>query len=130
MQTRTIHLAAGVFVIVVFLLTGYYLLRIHYLFEVHDRMRFSLHANHIYILLPGLLNLSLGAYLKVSQTAWRADWQLVGSLLILTATGLVIAAFFCENKALLDRPVTLLTRILALTGTVLHAISNIQKKTT
>lgn len=131
MQTRTIHLTVGVFVIAVFLLTGYHMrFHLHHLTEVNDRLRFSLRGNHVYILLLGLLNLSLGAYLKVSQTIWRAYLQLVGSLMILTATGLVIVAFFFENKESPERPFTLLTIILALTGTVLHAVSNIQKKTT
>lgn len=131
MQTRTIHLVVGVLVIVVFLLTGYHMkFHIQQVMEADERLRFSLRGNHIYILLLGLLNLSMGAYLRVSQTLWRAYLQLVGSLMILTATGLVIVAFFFENKASLDRPFTLLTMILALTGTVLHAASNIQKKTT
>jgi peptidoglycan/LPS O-acetylase OafA/YrhL len=131
MHTRTIHLVVGVFVLAVFLLTGYHMrFHIHHLMEADERLRFSLRGNHIYILLLGLLNLGLGAYLRVSQTVWRAYLQLVGSLMILTATGLVIVAFFFESKASLDRPFTLLTMILALTGTMLHAVSNIQKKMT
>jgi hypothetical protein len=131
MHTRTIHLVVGVFVLAVFLLTGYHMrFHIHHLMEADERLRFSLRGNHIYILLLGLLNLGLGAYLRVSQTVWRAYLQLVGSLMIMTATGLVIVAFFFESKASLDRPFTLLTMILALTGTMLHAVSNIQKKMT
>ncbi len=129
MQTRTVHLAVGVVVMAVFLLTGYHMrFHIHHLMEANERLRFSLRGNHIYILLLGLLNLSLGAYLRVSQTVWRAYLQLVGSLMILTATGLVIVAFFFENKELLERPLTLLTIILTLTGTVLHVVSSVQKK--
>jgi hypothetical protein len=130
MQTRTIHLAVGVFVMAVFLLTGYHMkFHIHQVMEANDRLRFSLRGNHIYILLLGLLNLSLGAYLKVSQTIWRAYLQLVGSLMILTATGLVIVAFFFENKELVDRPFTLLAIILTLAGTVLHVVSSVRAKT-
>ena len=128
-QTRTVHLVVGFFVIAVFLLTGYHLrFHIHDLMEANDRLRFSLRGNHIYILLLGLLNLGLGAYLRVSQTIWRAYLQLVGSLMILVATALVIVAFFFENKALLERPFTLLTMILALTGTVLHVMSSLRAK--
>ena len=117
--------------IAVFLLTGYHMrFHIHHLMEANDRFRFSLRGNHIYILLLGLLNLSLGAYLRLSQTIWRAYLQLVGSLMILSATMLVMVAFFFENKELLDRPFTLLAIILALTGTVLHVVSSLQKKTT
>ncbi len=127
MQTRTVHLVIGIFVIAVFLLTGYHMkFHIHQVMEADERLRFSLRGNHIYILLLGLLNLSLGAYLKVSQTVWRAYLQLVGSLMILTATGLVIVAFFFENKALLDRPLSLMAMILALTGTVLHVVSSVR----
>jgi hypothetical protein len=130
MQTRTIHLAVGVFVLMVFLLTGYHMkFHINHLMEANDRLRFSLRGNHIYILLLGLLNLSLGAYFRVSQTVWRAYLQLVGSLMILTATGLVLVAFFFENKESLDRPFTLLAIILVLIGTVLHVVSSLQKKT-
>lgn len=128
MQTRTIHLAIGVFVIAVFLLTGYHMrFHIHHLMEASDRFRFSLRGNHLYILFLGLINLGLGAYLRISQTIWRAYLQLVGSLMILAATILVIIAFFFENKESLDRPFTLLTVVLALTGTVLHAISSFQQ---
>jgi hypothetical protein len=129
MQTRTVHLVVGLFVIAVFLLTGYYMrFHLHHLMEANDRLRFSLRGNHIYILLLGLLNLSLGAYLKVSQMIWRAYLQLVGSLMILTATGLVIVAFFFENKELLDRPFTLMTMILTLAGTMLHVGSTIKQR--
>jgi len=127
-QTRTIHLAVGVLVIAVFLLTGYHMrFHIHHLMEANERLRFSLRGNHIYILLLGLLNLGLGAYLRISQTIWRAYVQLVGSLMILAATILTIIAFFFENKESLERPFSLMTMILALTGTVLHVISSIQK---
>lgn len=127
-QTRAVHLVVGFFVIAIFLLTGYHMkFHIHELMEANDRFRFSLRGNHIYILLLALLNLSLGAYLKVSQIIWRAYLQLVGSLMILTATMLVIVAFFFENKELLERPLTLITIILALAGTVLHVGSTIKQ---
>ena len=124
MQTKSVHLAVGIFVIAVFLLTGYHMrFHIHHLMEADDQFRFSLRGNHIYISLLALLNLSLGAYLKVSQIIWRAYLQLVGSLMIMSATGLVIVAFFFEDKSNVERPFTLLTIILALIGTVLHVIS-------
>ncbi len=129
MQTKSVHLAVGIFVVAVFLLTGYHMrFHIHHLMEADDRFRFSLRGNHVYILLLALLNLSLGSYLKVSQIIWRAYLQLVGSLMILSATGLVIIAFFFENKANLERPFTLLTIILALIGTVLHVGSTIKQR--
>ena len=128
MQTRMLHLVVGVLVLAVFLLTGYHMrFHLHQLMEANDRLRFSLRGNHLYILFLGLLNLCLGAYLRVSQAVWRAYLQLVASLMILSATGLVIIAFFFENKDSLDRPFTLLTVILALTGSALHGISGYEK---
>ena len=129
MQTKSVHLAVGFFVIAIFLLTGYHMkFHIHELMEANDRFRFSLRGNHIYILLLALVNLSLGTYMKVSQIIWRAYLQLVGSLMILTATVMVIAAFFFENKELLERPLTLMTIILALAGTALHVGSTIKQQ--
>ena len=129
MQTKSVHLAVGIFVIAVFLLTVYHMrFHIHHLMEADERLRFSLRGNHVYILLLALVNLSLGAYLKVSQIIWRAYLQLVGSLMILSATGLVIVAFFFEDKSKVERSFTLLTIILALIGTVLHVGSTIKQR--
>lgn len=114
--------------VAVFLLTGYHMrFHIHHLMEASDRLRFSLRGNHLYILLMGLVNLTLGAYLRVSPVIWKAYLQLVGSLMILAATALVIFAFFFENKESLDRPFTLLTIILASIGALLHVASNFRQ---
>jgi hypothetical protein len=129
MQTKSIHLAVGFFVIAIFLLTGYHMkFHIHELMEANDRFRFSIRGNHIYILLLALLNLSLGTYMKVSQIIWRAYLQLVGSLMILSATGLVIVAFFFEDKSNETRPFTLLAIILALLGTVVHVLGKMREQ--
>ncbi len=129
MQTRFLHLVVGFLVIVIFLLTGYHMrFHIHQAMEANERLRFSLRGNHIYILLFGLLNLGLGAYLRISQTMWRAYVQLVGSLMILAATMMVIGAFFFENKESLERPFSLMTMILGLTGTVLHVLTQVKEK--
>lgn len=128
-QTRIVHLVIGFFVIAVFLLTGYHMrFHIHQLMEANERLRFSLRGNHVYILLLGLLNLGLGAYMRISQTMWRAYLQLVGSLMILAATMLVVIAFFFENKESLERPFSLMTMILGLTGTILHVGSTIKQQ--
>jgi hypothetical protein len=52
MQTRMLHLLVGVLVLVVFLLTGYYMrFHLHHLMEENERLRFSMRGNHIYILM-------------------------------------------------------------------------------
>ena len=128
MHARKIHIIAGLLTFLLFLFTGYYLdLHVSDLYN-QDRWRFSLRGNHIYILMSALLNLSLGSYLRVSAIRWRAALQLVGSLLILTATALLVLAFFRESKAGLDRPVTLWAMISGLTGTVFHLISVVKER--
>lgn len=116
------HLIAGLVALVIFPLTGAYMR--FYLadeFAASDRLRFSLRANHIYILLSSLIHISLGAYLRVSAKKRWANLQTAASLLLLISTTLVIAAFFAELKMGLERPVTLLAMVLALGGTLLHA---------
>jgi uncharacterized membrane protein len=121
---RNLHLALGLLGIVVFLLTGQHMrYNIHHLMEADERLRFSLRGNHIYILLSALMNLCLGAYLRASLVRWRAYAQLVGSLLVVAATVLIVAAFFFESKASLERPYTHLAVESALAGALLHVVA-------
>src|SRR5215470_13079119 len=99
------HLIVGLIALVIFPLTGAYMR--FYLadeFAANDRFRFSMRANHIYILLSSLIHISLGSYLRVSAKQRRANLQTAASLLLLISTTLVIAAFFAEFKMSLDRP--------------------------
>src|SRR5262250_155209 len=119
---KRVHLIVGLIALVLFPLTGVYMRR--YLadeFTVSDRLRFSVRANHIYILLSSLLHISFGSYLRVSEKPRWANTQVVASLLLLVSTALVIAAFFFEPKAGLDRPFILLAMVSALAGALLHA---------
>jgi hypothetical protein len=119
---KRVHLIAGLVALVIFPLTGAYMR--FYLadeFAASDRLRFSLRANHIYILLSSLIHISLGAYLRVCAKKRWANLQTAASLALITSTTLVIAAFLAESKMNLERPVTLLAMVLALGGTLLHA---------
>ena len=120
-QLKKIHLLLGLFVFVIFLLTGQYMSHfVHSAMEQSDRLRFSLRANHIYILMSTLPHLSLGAYLRLSAVRWRMRLQIIGSLLLIIATAVLIGAFFYEPKTSLDRPFTLLAMLVSLTGVTLH----------
>jgi NhaP-type Na+/H+ or K+/H+ antiporter len=119
---RRVHLIAGLVTLVIFPLTGAYM-RIYLAdeFAASDRLRFSVRANHIYILLSSLIHISLGAYLRLSAKKRWANLQIVASLLLLISTTLVIVAFLAEFKLGIERPVTLLAMDLASGGTLLHA---------
>ena len=117
------HLIAGLVALVIFPLTGMYMRR--YLadeFLASDRFRFSVRANHIYILLSSLIQISFGSYLRVSEKQRWANLQTLASFLLLASTTLVIAAFFLESKTGFVRPLTLSGMISAAVGTLLHAL--------
>lgn len=119
---KKIHLIAGVIALVIFPLTGTYM-RIYLAdeFAASDRFRFSMRANHIYILLSALIHISLGSYMRVSAKHRRVNLQTVASLLLFISTTMVIAAFLTEFKMGLDRPITEIAMVLASGGTLLHA---------
>ena len=96
---KRVHLIAGLVALVIFPLTGAYM-RIYLAdeFAASDRLRFSLRANHIYILLSSLIHISLGAYLRVSAKKRWANLQTAASLLLLISTTLVITG--CEPSQL------------------------------
>jgi hypothetical protein len=128
-QLRKIHLLTGWLFVLAFVLTGQYLsFVIHPLLEQSDRLRFSLRANHVYLLLLALVHLCLGAYLRISATTWRARLQSGGSLLLLAAAALTLAAFFGENKAALERPILLFAMLAAATGVGLHLLGSRKEK--
>lgn len=117
------HLIAGLVALVIFPLTGMYMRR--YLadeFLASERFRFSVRANHIYILLSALIQISFGSYLRVSEKQRWANLQTLATFLLLASTTLVIAAFFLESKTGLVRPLTLGGMVTALAGTLLHAL--------
>lgn len=96
---KRIHLIFGLFVLIVFLLTGQYMDR-HYnhLAGMPDAPRLLYRTRHIFILLSGLINVGLGAYLNVRQDCWRKILQRLGSSLILVAPLLFLAGFIYEPR--------------------------------
>jgi heme A synthase len=136
---RQLHTIVGLLVIVIFLLTGQYL---EYYYPDMDESgigegtRMMLRSRHIYVLLVGLLNVSLGAYFVLREAGWRRYLQLTGSALLLVAAVLSVVAFFYEP--LLDglqRTLTLPSVVCAFAGTLIHMLSashasekNLEKK--
>ncbi|MCC2679601.1 MAG: hypothetical protein K0R29_2177 [Pseudobdellovibrio sp.] len=99
-------------------------------YEANEIIRYQFRANHIYILMVGLLNL-LGA-LVVSHTCrnWRYFTGLFGNILVAVAPLLLIIAFFTEPvRAIPQRPLTLFGAIACGAGVVALFISHITKDT-
>jgi hypothetical protein len=94
---RRFHLVAGAALVVTFLLTGQYMDTVHdHLRGMADGPRLLYRTRHIYVLFSALLNLAIGAYGRPSVHAGRRALQWAGSVLIVLAGGLFIAAFIYE----------------------------------
>jgi len=94
------HLLVGAVTLVAFLISGAYM-RGHdpplAVLEPGPHLMFT--SRHIYILAAALMNLVLGAYLRPTATRAARAVQWAGSLLLLLAAGLLLAAFVVEPVA-------------------------------
>lgn len=91
------HMAAGVLAVIVFLATGQ--LMLHHsppMAALDEAARLMHRSRHIYILGAGLVNLMLGLYLRPRAAGWRTAAQRTGSLSVLIAAPLLIAAYAVE----------------------------------
>ena len=127
---RRVHLAFGIFVLIAFLLTGQYMDKYHnHLAGMPDGMRLLYRTRHIFILLAGLLNLGLAAYLTRRLQLWRRTLQWLGSVLIFTASILFIVAFFYEpGLSNLYTPLSHWGTYTIVAGTVFHLLSGVEQK--
>ena len=86
-------------------------------------------SRHIYILLAGLINLGLGAYLSDRSQGWRKVLQIAGSALVIIASLLMIAAFFYEPPIEgLKRTFTLPAILGLVFGVVCHVLSGLRQE--
>lgn len=122
-RLRSVHLYGGWLIVLVFVLTGLYMRSvIHAEMEADDVLRYSIRANHIYILLTGLLHLCMGAYWRAAD-ARRQPLQFAGSALLFLATTITLAAFFLEAKTGAERPALQISMIATVAGVGLHLLA-------
>jgi hypothetical protein len=129
-KLKLTHLIVGGFTVITFLLTGLYMRKnFPELYGDNQAMRMMFRSSHIYILLIGLLNVVFGSYLTLSLENWKRILQVIGSALILAATGMLIYAFFHEPfLSGIHRPVTFKAVIMLLTGTLGHFVGSLPTK--
>jgi hypothetical protein len=127
---RKVHLIFGVFVVIAFLLTGQYMDKyFNHMVGVADGPRLLYRTRHIFILLAGLLNLTLAAYFTYRAQPWRRTMQLLGSILIVIASLLFLLAFFYEPKlSNLYTPLSHWGTYAIAVGTVFHVVSSVSQK--
>lgn len=126
---KTFHLVFGLLVVITFVLSGQYMDRyLAHLEFTPDLPRMLYRSRHIYILLAGLLNLGLGAYVNLAAERWRLALQLLGSFLITIATVLFVVAFMLEPaRGSLHTPYSGRAMYLILDGTLLHVIGSLRR---
>jgi len=130
LRMKKAHLIFGVLIVVGFLLTGQYMDKFYNHMEgIADGPRLLYRTRHIFILLAGLLNLGIAAYFTYRIQAWRRTLQLLGSLLIFTASLLFLIAFFYEpNLDNLHTPLSHWGTYTIATGAVFHVVSGVRQK--
>ena len=126
---RRFHLYFGIAVVIVFLLTGQYMEYVHNS-SLPDGPRLLYRSRHIYLLLSGLINLSLGAYLTDRPIGWRRNLQIIGSVLLTTGPVLLLIGFFKEPargpEQTFVAPIGIYVTAL---GTVLHVVGGKRQET-
>lgn len=97
MKLERIHLLVGLAVFAYFLGTGIYM-RSNFpdLYHGDEAMHYIFRSRHVYILLSALLNILTGVYFSWQNDPRRKRLQTLGSLLLLIAPLLHIAAFSIE----------------------------------
>src|SRR5215510_14999741 len=122
---KRFHLIFGLTVLVVFLLTGQYMDRVHHhLMYLSDGPRMLYRTRHIFILMSGLVHVGIGSYFRYQLSTTRRALQLAGSVLITVAPILFTIAFFYEpHLEQLHTPLSLAGTITIAIGTLLHLFS-------
>ena len=120
---KAIHLIIGITVFLVFLYTGQLMRHQYFVGEMEGIQRALYRTNHLYILLFGLINLSLGNYFSLGVWSIKKLTQIIGSVLVLIATFLVIYSFFVDLPAVgIERPHSRNALYLILAGILFHTI--------
>jgi type IV secretory pathway VirB2 component (pilin) len=96
-----------------------------------DGPRLLYRSRHIYLLLAGLINLGIGAYLAYRPDGWRRTVQTIGSVLPAAGAALLLAGFFREPSRGPNQTMLAAIGIYATAlGTMLHVVSATWRRTT
>ena len=102
---RGFHLSFGTIGMLFFLATGQYMARVAGVPELDDAQRLLYRSGHLYILLPFVTCVIMGAYMPRDQRATVFQW-LISGLLVL-ASLLISIGFFTESTGTsIDRDLT------------------------
>ena len=97
------------------------------LYAEDETVRYLFRSRHVYILFSSLINILLGLYLSRSESPLSARLQFLGSLLLLAAPLLHIAAFLVEPLSQV-RLLTTVATFLAFGGTIAHLLGGYRSR--
>ncbi len=121
---RALHTAVGLVFLLLFLLTGaYMLINFPELYGKREEVRMMYRATHIYLLMSALLNLMASAQygVLISQSK-LTKLRVIASLAILLAPVLLLIAFFVEPSSYRkDRPFSFIAIVILFAGTFIHS---------
>jgi len=125
-----IHLYIGILIVIIFLLTGQFMHhKYDHLKDMELMNRALFRAGHLYILLFGLINASIGAYYKLAKHKLIKRIQEFASVPMFIASFLVIYAFFTELPTEdIERPLTRLSLYMIFFGVAVHGLISLVKK--
>ena len=121
-----IHKYAGILIVVIFLLTGQYMHLCHdHSANTPDLPRALFRTGNLYILLFGLINLSLGIYQTQLESTKARLFQKLGTITILIASVLCVYSFFAELPSTkIERPISRLSLYLVFGGVISHYLAS------
>ncbi len=122
---KKLHYGIGLISIALFILSGLHMF-MHFpvLYEANEVIRYQYRANHIYILMAGLLNLFVGLYFQYAVGKWRLRLQALGSIALLIAPAVLYMAFNLEpQQALPARSLTVMGVKLCFVGGFFHFLA-------
>ena len=127
---KKIHLFGGILIVIFFILTGQYMHHnYNHLKGMELMTRALFRTGHLYILLFGLINISLGAYYKPSNQKIFKYLQLLGSILIIIASVLIIYSFFTELPAYqIERIISRYSLYIVFAGVSIHGFVSLFNK--
>ena len=95
---KRLHLIFGILLFIIFAVTGRFMREDFPDKEIIPQdLRILMRSRHIYILFSALIHLVLGVYLQISRKTWRKVLQIIGSTLLIVASGLLIWGFIYDT---------------------------------
>ena len=113
----------GIFLVAVFVGTGLYMRFVLDSASLDAVNRMALRANHIYLLLLGIIHFLSGLMRIEVDSGWQGYLQTTGSIMFFASSVLVLAGFFLEYEgSALIRPLTGMGLFAALAGGLIFVL--------